>query len=91
MGLVKNMNLLKCACNWLSRHKKSHEVIYDHAGNRHDVYISWSRTDHKYIAEIPDFLGCMADATTKQEIIANSVCAANEWIDAAKSIGRDIP
>lgn len=91
MRLVRHMKLINHICNLLNRHKDSHEIIYDQVGNGHDVYISWSRTDHRYIAEIPDFPGCMADATTKQEIIANSVCVANEWIDAAKSIGRDIP
>ena len=91
MRLVRYMKLINFVFNWLNRHKDSHVIIYDYVGNGHEVYISWNRTDHRYIAEVPDLPGCMADAATEQEVIANSVCVVNEWIDAAKSMERDIP
>ena len=44
-----------------------------------------------YLIEYPDLPGCMSDGETIEEAIANGSDAINCWIEAARTIGRDIP
>jgi antitoxin HicB len=44
-----------------------------------------------YLAEIPDLPGCMADGDTAGDALANVESAIEEWIAAARELGRDIP
>ncbi len=58
---------------------------------RYEVVIYWSGEDGVYIAEIPELPGCMADGRTYDEAIKNAQVMISEWIETAKSLGRDIP
>ena len=44
-----------------------------------------------FLAEFPDLPGCVADGATREEALKNLDDAAEEWIAAAKRLGRTIP
>ena len=52
---------------------------------------AWSQADERFIVEVPELPGCMADGTTCEEAIANAQSVVQEWIDTARSLGRPIP
>ena len=53
--------------------------------------IYWSDDDRKFIAEVPELPGCMADGDTPEEALRNSAVIVSEWIETAEFIGREIP
>ncbi len=55
------------------------------------VIITWSNDDRKYLAEVPDLPGCMADGATKAEALAASAVAISQWMNFARELGREIP
>jgi predicted RNase H-like HicB family nuclease len=59
--------------------------------NKYEIIIYWSETDNIYIAEVPELAGCMADGKTYTEALANAEIIINEWIETARSLGREIP
>lgn len=44
-----------------------------------------------FIGSVPDLLGCMSDGETREEALANTVAAIDEWIATAKDRGMEIP
>ncbi|GFP28012.1 hypothetical protein HKBW3S43_00861 [Candidatus Hakubella thermalkaliphila] len=58
---------------------------------KYEVIIYWSEEDGLFIAEVPELPGCMADGTTYEEAIRNAEIVISEWIETAKSLGREIP
>ena len=58
---------------------------------KYERIIYWSDDDEKWIVEVPELPGCMADGTTPQEALANVELIMAEWIETAKEIGREIP
>lgn len=59
--------------------------------HRYEVIIYWNDEDNVFIAEVPELPGCMADGTTYEEALKNVQVIIDEWIETAKSIGREIP
>jgi predicted RNase H-like HicB family nuclease len=59
--------------------------------NKYEIIIYWSEDDGAFIAEVPELPGCMADGPTHREALANALVVIQEWIDTAKSLGREIP
>lgn len=59
--------------------------------SRYEIIIYWSEDDQSFIAEVPELSGCMADGSTYQEAVSNAQIVMEEWIETAKSIGREIP
>jgi predicted RNase H-like HicB family nuclease len=59
--------------------------------NKYEVIIYWSKEDDSFIAEVPELPGCMADGKSYDEAISNVQVVMAEWIETAKSLGRDIP
>jgi len=59
--------------------------------NRYEVIIYWSEQDKCFVAEAPELAGCIADGKTYQEALANLEVVMQEWIEAAKELGRPIP
>ena len=53
--------------------------------------IYWSDDDGKFIAEVPELAGCMADGDTLEEALRNSGVIVSEWIEMAEILGREIP
>lgn len=58
---------------------------------RYELIIYWSEEDESYVVEVPELPGCMADGKTYEEAIKNAQVVIDEWIETAKSLGRDIP
>lgn len=58
---------------------------------RYEMIIYWSHEDGAYIAEGLELPGCMADDSTYKEAVDNAEVVIQEWIDAAKDLGRTIP
>ena len=57
----------------------------------YEIIIYWSEDDGKFIAEVPELAGCMADGKTRQEVLANVEVIIDEWLETAAMEGRDIP
>ncbi len=58
---------------------------------KYEVIIYWSKEDGAFIAELPELPGCMADGASAQEALANVEVVAQEWIQTARELGREIP
>lgn len=58
---------------------------------KYEIIIHWSEEDERYIAEVPELPGCMADGETYEEAVKNAQIIIAEWIETAKSLGRNIP
>ncbi len=58
---------------------------------KYEVIIYWSDEDKAYIAEVPELAGCMADGDTYEKALQNIQVIISEWIETAKSLGREIP
>jgi predicted RNase H-like HicB family nuclease len=58
---------------------------------KYEVIIYWSEEDIAFIAEVPELPGCMADGATYEEALRNVQVIIDEWIETAKSLGREIP
>jgi len=44
-----------------------------------------------FLGYAPDLKGCMSDGATRIEAVQNTECAIEEWLDAARTRGMDIP
>jgi predicted RNase H-like HicB family nuclease len=58
---------------------------------KYEVIVYWSEEDAEYIAEVPELPGCMADGATYEEALKNAQVVISEWIETARSYGREIP
>jgi predicted RNase H-like HicB family nuclease len=58
---------------------------------RYEMIIYWSDEDDSYVAEVPELAGCMADGKTYEEAVVNAQRVIGEWLETAKSLGREIP
>ena len=59
--------------------------------HKNERIIYWSEQDQKFIVEVPELAGCMADGETAAEALENVETVISEWIETAKAIGREIP
>lgn len=55
------------------------------------MIIYWSEEDEAFIADVPELAGCMADGKTYVDAVANAEVIIDEWIETAKTMGREIP
>ena len=53
--------------------------------------IYWSDEDNRFIAEVPELAGCMADGNTPEEAPHNISIVIAEWIETAELLNRKIP
>lgn len=58
---------------------------------KYEIIVYWSKEDEAYIAEVPELPGCMADGITYEEALKNAQVVISEWIETARSLGREIP
>ena len=58
---------------------------------KYEMIIYWSKEDEAFIVEVPELPGCMADGATYAEAVANAEVIIDEWMETAKSQGREIP
>ena len=59
--------------------------------HKYERIIYWSEQDKKFIVEVPELAGCMADGSTAVEALENVGKVISEWIETAAEIGREIP
>jgi len=59
--------------------------------NRYEIIIYWSDEDERYIAEVPELPGCMADGETRAKVLENVETIIAEWLETAALEGRAIP
>ena len=58
---------------------------------KYEVIVYWSEEDAAYVAQVPELPGCMADGATYEEALKNAQVVIAEWIETARSLGREIP
>lgn len=58
---------------------------------KYELIIYWSEEDKRYLVEVPELPGCMADGETYQDAIKNVEIVISEWIETAQSTGREVP
>ena len=58
---------------------------------KYEIILYWSDEDGAYIAEVPELAGCMADGSTAKEALHNVEQIAQEWIETARELGREVP
>ena len=58
---------------------------------KYELIIYWSEEDQRYLVEVPELPGCMADGETYQDAIENAEIVISEWIETAQSAGREVP
>lgn len=58
---------------------------------RYELIVFWSDEDARFVVEVPELPGCMADGETYEQAVQNAQVVIAEWIETAQSIGREIP
>jgi predicted RNase H-like HicB family nuclease len=59
--------------------------------HKYELIIFWSEEDGRYVVEVPELHGCMADGQTYEEAIKHAEVVISEWIETARNLGREIP
>jgi len=59
--------------------------------SRYELVIYWSKDDQRFIVEVPELPGCMADGESYQDAVRNAEQVIHEWIETAQALGRPIP
>ncbi len=59
--------------------------------SKYELVIYWSEDDQRFIVEVPELPGCMADGLSYQEAVQNAEQVIAEWIETAVELGRPIP
>ena len=55
------------------------------------ISIFWRSEDARFVAEVPDLPGCVADGTTQAEALNNAATITAQWLETARELGRPIP
>lgn len=58
---------------------------------KYERIIFWSEDDERWIVDVPELTGCMADGETPVEALENVEKVIEEWIETAKELGKTIP
>lgn len=58
---------------------------------KYEVILYWSEDDQAFVAEVPELPGCAADGRTYREAFENIEIVAQEWMETARELGRNVP
>lgn len=58
---------------------------------KYERIIYWSENDEKFIVEVPELPGCMADGETAEQALKNAEIIISEWLETARETEREIP
>ena len=58
---------------------------------KYERIIFWSEEYGRWIVDVPELPGCMADGATAAEALENVEKIIDEWIETATQLGRKIP
>ena len=59
--------------------------------DKYRIVIYWSEADGRYLAEVPELPGCMADGFTRLAALEAAEIVIAEWLETARLLGREIP
>jgi len=59
--------------------------------HKYELIVYWSEGDGRFVVEVPELAGCMADGETYDQAVQNAQIIISEWIETANSLGREIP
>ncbi|MDD6518612.1 MAG: type II toxin-antitoxin system HicB family antitoxin [Oribacterium sp.] len=59
--------------------------------HKYERIVFWSEEDQKWIVDVPELPGCMADGATAEEALENAEIVISEWLETAEALGREIP
>ena len=59
--------------------------------HKYERTVFWSEEDQKWIVDVPELPGCMADGATAEEALENAEIVISEWLETAEALGREIP
>lgn len=59
--------------------------------HKYERIVFWSEEDQKWIVDVPELPGCMADGATAEEALENAEIVISEWLETAETLGREIP
>lgn len=59
--------------------------------HKYERIVFWSEEDQKWIVDVPELPGCMADGATAEETLENAEIVISEWLETAEALGREIP
>ena len=59
--------------------------------SKYEIIIYWSDEDGRFIAEVPELPGCMADGETRASVLSKVETVISEWLETAELEGREIP
>ncbi|MDD2832807.1 MAG: type II toxin-antitoxin system HicB family antitoxin [Methylotenera sp.] len=59
--------------------------------SRYELVIYWSADDQRFIVEVPELPGCMADGESYQDAVSNVQTVIDEWVETALLQKRAIP
>jgi predicted RNase H-like HicB family nuclease len=59
--------------------------------DQYRIVTYWSEDDDAFIAEMPELPGCLSDGPTEADARRNIRVIAQEWINRARYLGREIP
>ena len=59
--------------------------------HKYERIVFWSEEDQKWIVDVPELPGCMADGATAVEALENAEIVISEWLETAEALGREIP
>lgn len=58
---------------------------------KYRMHVWWSDQDQRWLVEVPDLPGAMADGTTPEEAVANAQVVIGYWVETARELGREVP
>lgn len=59
--------------------------------HKYERIVFWPEEDQKWIVDVPELPGCMADGATAEEALENAEIVISEWLETAEALGREIP
>jgi len=59
--------------------------------HKYELIVYWSKGDGRFVVEVPELAGCMADGETYDQAVQNAQIIISEWIETANSLDREIP
>ena len=59
--------------------------------SKYELIIYWSEDDERFLVEVPELAGCMADGNSYTEAVLNAEKIIAEWLETAQMQGRSIP
>jgi len=58
---------------------------------KYSRFIYWSEEDQRFIVEVPELPGCMADGLSVKDALDNADIIISEWIETARLNGMEVP